>query len=174
MSIAGFLALAVVWVVGGNTVISLWSSRLQRRMRAELQSARTLFEERSVRASIYQWALIGAGIRWVTADVLVTDRVAVLFPRSFVMTQPPIVLLRSESESTDKSYSGVRGVVIAAPPRIEPGRVVIEGKTRAFLTVRSRIVLRSSRPAELAGALDAFLHPVVGDGAFRTSQARSA
>lgn len=173
MSFAGFLAFAVVWVVGGNALISLWSSRLQRRMRAELESARTLFEERSVRASTYQWALVGAGVRWVTADVLVTDRVAVLFPRSFVMTQPPIVLLRSESESTDKSYSGVTTVVITAPPQIEPDRVVIEGKTRAFLTVRWRIVLRSSRPTELAGALDAFLHPVAGDGAFRTSQARS-
>ncbi len=150
---AWMLLVGLGWVVGGNALIGLWFKRVHAQVRADLEGDRVFFD-RPVKASVSARALLGGSIRWVSGALLVTEEAAVLFQRSIVIAQPPIQLLRQPADARRTTRSMVAHVVVEGRPRIDDGKVVVEGKRGI---TRMKITLTTDDPRALLAALVAFL-----------------
>lgn len=165
LAVALVVVAGVVWVVGGNALIGAAMSRVHRALREDLAGRDTLFDELAVPTTVTASAWFSWSRTWVTADILVTGHAAVLFQRNRFIAQPPIQLLRSADDPEASTRRSVARIVISGAPRIEDGRVVVEGLGRRV--GRWKLVIDSKRPEELVGALDRYLHPRQGAGPFR-------
>ncbi len=158
------LALGVVFITGGV----LWFGRMEKRLRAELASAHVLFSAEA-QASISGGVAFARTASWMKCEVVVTDRAVVLYPRGYVPTTQPIVLVRDADETLGGAIGLIR-VVVDGPPEHARTRLT---KAPAVAMRGSQgmakwtVTLRTSDLDDLFAALQGFVTGTLPDGTYR-------
>ncbi|MBF5045315.1 hypothetical protein FGE12_23120 [Aggregicoccus sp. 17bor-14] len=107
------IVLMLVTIFVGSAAIWGLMAWRHARLRAELAQHRTLFLERDVRVAVGTLASLGAGKRWMVADVWITDRAAVLLMRQLIgMPQPPVALFRTQKEASAQRRALVHSRIV--------------------------------------------------------------